>query len=50
MLGERELENFQLGIVHARMVTGARKVRSRDLILYELNWPSLADRRKGDES
>ena len=31
----------------ARMVTGARMGTSHDLILNELNWPSLADRREG---
>ena len=31
----------------ARTVTGVRKGTSHDLILNELNWPSLADRREG---
>ena len=39
------LEDFQLSI--ARTVTGARKGTSHDLIYNELNWPTLADRRKG---
>jgi hypothetical protein len=39
------LEDFQWNI--ARIVTGARKGTSHDLIKKELNWPSLADRRKG---
>ena len=39
------LEDFQWNI--ARIVTGARKGTSHDLIKQELNWPSLADRRKG---
>ena len=45
-IGEKEeLEKFQMSI--ARTVTGARKGTSHDLILNELNWPSLADRREG---
>ena len=45
-IGEKEeLEKFQMSI--ARTVTGARKGMSHDLILNELNWPSLADRREG---
>ena len=44
--GEKEeLEKFQMSI--ARTVTGARKGTSHNLILNELNWPSLADRREG---
>ena len=39
------LEDFQLSI--ARTVTGARKGTSHNLIYNELNWPTLADRRKG---
>ena len=39
------LEDFQLSI--ARTVTGAHKGTSHDLIYSELNWPALADRRKG---
>ena len=38
------LEDFQLST--ARTVTGARKRTSHDLIYNELNWPTLADRRK----
>ena len=45
-IGEKEeLEKFQMSI--ARTVTGARKGTSHDLILNELNWPSLAERREG---
>jgi len=39
------LEDFQWNM--ARIVTGARRGTSHDLINKELNWPSLADRRKG---
>ena len=39
------LEDLQLSI--ARTVTGACKGTSHDLIYNELNWPTLADRRKG---
>ena len=45
-IGEKEeLEKFQMSI--ARTVTGARKGTSHDLIVNELNWPSLADRKEG---
>ena len=45
-IGEKEeLEKFQMSV--ARTVTGARKGTGHDLILNELNWPSLADRREG---
>ena len=44
-IGEKEeLEKFQMSI--DRTVTGARKGTSHDLILNELNWPSLVDRRE----
>ena len=39
------LEDLQLNI--ARIVSGARKGTSHELIYNELHWPSLADRRKG---
>jgi len=41
----KALEDFQMSI--ARIVTGARKGTSHDLIDKELNWPSLNDRRRG---
>ena len=40
-----ELEKLQMSI--AKTVTGARKRTDHDLILNELNWPSLDDRREG---
>ena len=39
------LEDFQWSV--ARTVTGARRGTSHELIKKELNWPSLAERRKG---
>jgi len=39
------LDDFQWKI--ARIVTGARKGTSHELVNNELNWPSLADRRTG---
>ena len=39
------LENVQIKV--ARIVTGARKGTSRELLLTELGWPTLGDRRKG---
>ena len=39
------LENIQVKV--ARIVTGARKGTSRELLLTELGWPTLGDRRKG---
>lgn len=41
----RLLEDVQLNV--AKIVTGARKGTSHDLLNLELNWPTLADRRKG---
>ena len=39
------LENIQIKV--ARIVTGARKGTSHDLLLTELGWPTLSNRRKG---
>ena len=45
-IGDKEaLEDYQMNI--ARIVTGARKGTSHELIMNELNWPSLKDRREG---
>ena len=42
----QRLENLQLEI--ARTVTGARRGTSHELLMEEVGWPSLADRRKGN--
>ena len=45
VVGPQQSHKGMLNI--ARIVTGARKGTSHDLIYNELDWPTLADRRKG---